>query len=266
MGRVLNLQSESNAVAQYQGNIETQQQVSETTFGVIQSLKKISDRASEIATLADGLKSPEEMTTYAAEISQLIRQAAQLGNTKNNGTYLFAGTESDQAPFTLTEGADGAVASVAYLGNASVSEVEVAEGVTVTAQTVGSNTTGSGPRGLMADSRTGADLFGHLISLQNHLLASDSAAISATDLPQLNKDEENLLYQVASNGSVQARLEASAAMMDVRASSLQQNVSNEADADLAETLVRLSQTQTAYQAALQTGASVLNLSLLDYLR
>jgi len=31
-------------------------------------------------------------------------------------------------------------------------------------------------------------------------------------------------------------------------------------------MVKLSQTQTAYQAALQSGGSILNLSLLDYIR
>jgi len=37
------------------------------------------------------------------------------------------------------------------------------------------------------------------------------------------------------------------------------------DADLAQTLVRLNQTQTAYQAAMQSGAQLLQSSLLDYL-
>ncbi|MFO1497062.1 MAG: flagellar hook-associated protein FlgL [Verrucomicrobiota bacterium] len=266
MGRVVNWQSEANAVAQYQRNIDSQKRVAEATYGAIQSLKRISDRAGEIAVLADGLKSPEEMASYAAEVTQLLKQAVQLGNTKNNGNYLFAGTQSDQPPFTATENADGTVASVSYGGNTEVSEVEMAEGVTLAAQTVGSNSSGSGPRGLIADSRAGADLFNHLISLQNHLVANDSAAVAASDRPQLEQDEENLLFHVASNASIQGRLEASAAMAEVRSSSLEKSVSSEADADLAETLVRLGQTQTAYQAALQTGAKILNLSLLDYLR
>ena len=43
-------------------------------------------------------------------------------------------------------------------------------------------------------------------------------------------------------------------------------VLTKADADLANTLVRLNQTQTAYQAALQSGGKILSTSLLDYLR
>jgi flagellar hook-associated protein 3 FlgL len=265
-GRVLNLQAEAASVAQYQRNISRQQQLAQNTFTVMQSLKKVSDRASEIATLADGLKSPEELKTYATEVTQLIRQAAQLSNTKFDGIYLLSGTKTDQAAFTVTDAADGTVASVAYNGNAKLAETEIAEGVTVTGQNVGANTSGSGPRGLIADSRTGADLFAHLISLQNHLLSGDTASIASTDRGQLAKDEDSLIDHVAGNGAIQARLETASSVAKDRAQSLQNNVSGEADADLAQTLVKLNQSQTAYQAALQTGASVLKLSLMDYLR
>lgn len=266
MGRVLDLQSEISIVGQYRQNIAAQQEIGNATYGVIQGLKKISDRAGEIATLADGLRSQEEMSSYAAEITQLLKQAVQLSNTTFKGSYLLGGTKTDQPPFQLTEAADGSVSAVDYLGNESLAQTEVAQGVTLSAQAVGMNLTGSGPRGLVADQRVGADLFGHLISLQNNLLSNDSAAIAATDRAQLRQDEENLLFHVASNGSLQARLEASDALAEVRRSSLERSVSTEADANLAETLVKLGQTQTAYQAALQSGASTMRLSLLDFLR
>jgi flagellin-like hook-associated protein FlgL len=47
---------------------------------------------------------------------------------------------------------------------------------------------------------------------------------------------------------------------------LEAGISQEADADLAQTIVQLTQTQTAYQAALQSGGQILSQSLLDYLR
>ena len=156
--------------------------------------------------------------------------------------------------------------SVTYQGNQTVPESEISEGVTLAAQVVGSNTSGSGPRGLITDTRLGADLFNHLISLQNHLLAGDAAAIASTDQKAFANDEENLGAHIGNNGAVQARLEAAAAIASTRADSLEIQVSKEADADLPETLVRLNQTQNAYQVALQSGARLLNSSLLDYLR
>lgn len=266
VGRAVALQSEAGAVAQYQRNIEHQQQTAQATFSLVQALKKISDRAGEIATLADGLKSPEQLRAYGAEITQLIRQTVQIANTSRDGQFLLAGTRSSQAPFALTEDADGSVAAVVYNGNASTNEVEIAEGMTLTSQVVGGNTTGTGPRGLLIDARAGADFFNHLISLQDHLLAGDAAGVAATDRPQLSRDEENFVFQIALNGALQERLQVAESQARQRKADLQQNLSREVDADLAQTLVRLSQTQTAYQAALQTGGSILSLSLLDYLR
>lgn len=265
-GRVLDLQSETHAVAQYQRNITSQQQVSQASYAVMQSLKRISDRASEIATLADGLKSPEAMTAYAAEVEQLARQAVELANTRHNGSYLFGGTKSDQPPFLLTETAGGDLDSVSYTGNTTLPTSEIAEGVTLSPQTLGANSSGTGPRGLLADSSSGADLLNHLISLHHNLVAGDSATIATTDRAQLAVDEDNLIYHLANTGALQSRLEAAASLADARASSLNASVSAEMDVDLAQTLVKLGQTQTAYQAALQTGGSILRLSLLDFLR
>ena len=42
-------------------------------------------------------------------------------------------------------------------------------------------------------------------------------------------------------------------------------MSNDTNADLAQTLTQLSQTQTAYQAALESGTMVMGLSLLEFL-
>ena len=162
--------------------------------------------------------------------------------------------------------ASGQVTSVTYQGNTSVASSEIATGVTVSAQVVGANTTGVGPRGLITDSRTGADVFNHLISLQNNLLAGNTAAITATDQGNLANDEENFLAHYGDNGSLQQRLETTDALADKRSLSLEKAVSADTDADLAQTLVRLNQTQTAYQAALQSGARILGQSLLDYLR
>ncbi len=266
MRRVLDLQAENNSVAQYQRNISRHQELASVTFDSVKALKKISDRASEIVISADGLKSKQELTVYATEVSELIKQAVQIANTKNRGDFIFGGTQTDKSPFTAALDSSGQVTKVDYQGNTTVPETEIAEGVTVSAQVPGANTSGSGTTGLITDSRTGADLFNHLISLQQHLAAGDSKTIAETDRAQLGKDEENLLFHLSSNGAIQARLEASSAKLSQRSLALNGLVSKEADADLAQTIVKLQQTQTAYQAALQSGSMLLNRSLLDYLR
>jgi flagellar hook-associated protein 3 FlgL len=266
MQRVLNLQAEGKSVAQYQRNASTLRSQAQATYEVMRGLKKVSDRAGELAVLADGTKSPDQLKIYANEVTQLIKQAVQTANGKFRSDYLLSGTRSDQPPFVMTTDADGLVTGVTYQGNTSVALAEVGEGLTLSVQSLGANSSGSGPRGLITDSRSGADFFNHLISLQNNLLAGNTTAIAGTDLAQLGKDEENLALSVGENGIVQSRLDMATEAASQRALSLEGLVSNEADADLTQTLVRLNQTQTAYQAALQSGARLLSTSLLDYLR
>ncbi len=266
MRRVLDLQAEGEKFGQYEQNIVRQRELGEATFTAMRSLKSVSDRASEIATLADGVKSPQELRVFANEVTQLIKSAVNVANTKNRGDFLFAGTKSDTAPFVMTTDASGAVTGVTYQGNENLPEHEISEGVTFSTQVPGANTSGTGPHGLIADPRTGADLFNHLISLQNNLLAGDTAAVAATDRPALGKDEDNLVFNLGTNAAMQSRLETEGAVIRQRKSAVEGLVSNEVDADLATTLVQLNQAQNAFQVALQSGATVFRQSLMDYLR
>jgi flagellar hook-associated protein 3 FlgL len=192
----------------------------------------------------------------------------QLLNSKQGNQYLFGGTASGQPPFTLTKDANGNVTGVSYQGNTSVAESEIAENTTIAVDMLGENNSGSGPRGLVSDSRYGVDFFNHLISLQNHLQAGDANAVTTTDQPALRNDEDNIIFQVATNGAVQARLETQATIASNRKSYLQEAVSNVAGADLTQTLVHLNETQNAYQAALQSTSNILQLQqyLLSYLQ
>jgi flagellar hook-associated protein 3 FlgL len=123
----------------------------------------------------------------------------------------------------------------------------------------GENNSGSGARGVVSDSRYGADLFNHLISLQNNLLSGNTDAITSTDAANLSEDQDNIIYQVATNGAAQTRLDAAASFASSQQSGLQQNLSSVAGADLAQTLTQLTQANNAYQIALQTSSQLLQL-------
>ncbi|MCX7916236.1 MAG: hypothetical protein N3A53_08055, partial [Verrucomicrobiae bacterium] len=169
-------------------------------------------------------------------------------------------------PFVITENGDGTVQSVTYQGNTNVPSFEIAEQVMLEILPVGANTSGSGPAGVAADSRTGADLFASLIALQNELRAANVAAIQSTVFPALQRAEQNVVAQVASVSALTAHMDTATELARTREASLEKLISAQADADIAEVITRLNQAQTAYQAALLSGTRLLNLSLLDYLR
>jgi flagellar hook-associated protein 3 FlgL len=268
MRQVLDLQTQDSQIAQYRKNIASLQTDATSSYTAMSSLGKVSSRAGDIATLADGTRSPKELSAYATEVTQLIQQGVQYMNSTGQGGYLFGGTQTAQPPYVAATDANGNVTSVTYQGNDSVPEAEIAAGATVSVQVPGANTSGSGPGGLVTDSRNGADLFNHLISLQNHLLAGNTTAIASQDHPALMKDEDNITSQIANNGLIQSHLSAADSVASTQSLSVKQTVSQASDADLAETLTQLSATQTAYQAALQSGAKLLssNMTLLNYLQ
>jgi len=268
MCQVLDAQSQNSQVAQYQQNIASLQTTATASYNAISSLQTLSARAGEIATLAgNGASSQQVRNTYATEVNQLIQQGVQLMNSQSAGSYLFGGTLSSAAPFTASTDASGNVTGVTYNGNATVPAAEIASGLTVSAQAPGVNNSGTGPAGLITDSRSGADFFNHLIALRNDLQSGNTSAITSTDSAALTKDEDNITLQMGANGLMQSQLTNASTLATAQSSSLTQTVSQASDADLATTMTELSSAQTAYQAALQTGGAMLskNLSLLDYI-
>jgi flagellar hook-associated protein 3 FlgL len=255
MQDTLNYLSDKAEQTQYSSNISTLQTRATSVGNVLSSLQTLTSRAQEIVTSAtSGTAAQSNLDSYASEVQQLTQEAVQLMNTKDasTGQYLFGGTNSTVPPYVATTDTNGNITGVTYQ-------------VTVTVDVPGANTSTSGTRGLITDATSGADLFNHLISLANDLTAGDTSAISGTDSANLQNDSDNVLYQVSSNGAVQTHLESAATFASSQSTSLDTQISNTAGANLSDTLVQLSQAQTAYQAALESSAKIMGLSILNYL-
>jgi flagellar hook-associated protein 3 FlgL len=267
MGQALRLKREDQQLAQFAKNVTTLQNRTGVISNALQALKQISDRATEIAAQADGTQSDQALQTLAVEVKQLIQQAVQMANSKDGDQYIFAGTRSDQTPFVTTTDSSGNVTAVTYQGNTSTMPTEIGTNTSVATDAPGENSSGTGQRGVLVDSRYGADFFNHLIALQNHLQSGDTNAIAGTDRAALAKDEENIIFQNANNGVMVSRLEAAASALDNQQSSVQDTLTKVAGADLTQTLVELSQAQNAYQVAAQSSSKLLQLQqiLLSYL-
>jgi flagellar hook-associated protein 3 FlgL len=265
MGEVLNQQAQAQAGTQYQSNIAQLQGTATATSALINGLNTISSQASQIATQVGGLSSSQDLSTYVTQVNALISQAIDTANTQNQGSYLLGGTQTTSPPYVATTDSNGNVTAVTFQGNSSVAKSEIAPGVTLSAQTLGANTTGSGPEGLITDSRSGADFINHLIQLRNNLQSGNTSAVTSQDLPNLAKDQDNLSSQVAANGVVQSQLQTAGTVASQATLNLNSQVSTETNADLAQVLTQLSQAQNAYIAALESGSKLMNISLVNFL-
>ncbi len=268
MNQVLTLQSQAASNTQYQSNITELQSAATTSADAMNSLQTITEQAGEIATeAAGGVTSSSQLSTYATQVGSLIQEALQAANTKDaNGNYIFGGTINNQPPFSAATDSNGDVTAVAYNGNTDVSDSQIGPGQTASAQVPGANTTGTGPAGLLADSRSGADLFSHLISLQQNLISGSTTAISSTDSPNLTTDENNIVSNIASNGVLQSTLETANTAATQLGTNITTQTSNLTSVDLTTAMTQLDQVQTAYQAAMESGSMIMQLSILDYLK
>ena len=264
--QVMEKQTESRSIDQFVANIATQRDLGNVSYGVLKGLKSLSDKAGVIAISANGTTGQQDLDGFADQVDQLINQAADLMNSSFNGSYLYSGTMDQKKPFEVTRDPNGRPTAVSFNGNSSLRESEIAPGTTLSAGAVGANTSGVGPRGVITDSRSGADFFNHLIEMAANLRRGDKDALKSVDMVNLKKDEENIIYHYGLNGASQSRLESADSAHRDRHTALESQVSATVDADLAQTLVSLNETQNAYKAALQSAGTIMNMSLLDYLR
>lgn len=263
---VMDIKSELRAIQQYRKNISALQDRISIAFESVRGIKRVSDRANEIAVLADSLSSPEELRAYAEEVSQLIEQTINLASSKYNGMYIFNGDSASMPPYEVTRDSDGKIISVQYKGNTSAPEYEIDTNLKISGEIPAENTTGTGAIGLLSDTRTGADFINHLIALRDNLLSGNTGAIKDTLSRQLQNDEDHIITLIARLGATKSTLQVTDNLHAQRIQALQNSISNLASTDLAQTIVRLNETQNAYLATLQTGSAIFNQSLLDFLR
>lgn len=253
VGRVLNLESEQRNTAQFQRNGQRAMELSQASYSGLRSIKQVSDRATEIGTLGASVINPAAASAYAAEVNELIEQAVQLANTRFRNDYLFAGTAVDAPPFAVTRDAQGELTSVNYVGNAQQATIQLTESSSISPTTTATTNAGLGA------------FINQLVDLRTALRANSPSGVSAAQT-NLLASEDLLVASLADHGGVQTRIEATQTQLVDRSTDLESLVSTEVDADLPTTIVRMNQAQTAYQAALQSAANLMQVSLLDYLK
>jgi flagellar hook-associated protein 3 FlgL len=251
--RVLNQQSELRRVDQFDQNATRALEISQATFAGLRDVKEISDRAGELATLGRSPTSPDALMAYSAEVNQLIEQLLQVGNTRLGNDYIFAGTAVDAPAFSATRDVNGNVTAVTYDGNTDQASIPLSEVASVT------------PSSAPATNQAIRDLVNQLVALRDALSANDSAGIAASQTAIID-GEDNFVTALAATGAVQTRIEVNRAQQLNRGDNLVELIGSETTVDLPEAIVRLNQSQVAYQAALQSAANIMKISLLDYIR
>jgi flagellar hook-associated protein 3 FlgL len=252
MAQLLNLDNEQSKITQYQSNANRALNVSQASYAALTQLKSISDRAGELVTLGQGTGGASSNTAYAQEVNQMIESAVQTANTTFGNDYLFSGTAVTTAPITVSRDSSGNVTSVAYAGNNSQSTIPLSDTSSISNGT--SSTTNNGIQGFITN----------LISLRDALNSNSQSSLASTQT-SLVSSEDNLVDSLSSQGAIQTRIQANQTQQTSRSQQIQQQQSDISSTDMATAVVKLTQTSTAYQAALASASKIMQTSLLDYL-
>lgn len=211
-------------------------------------------RARELTVQAsNGTLTTKDRELIAAEIDQLVASAKDAAATRVDGVHTMSGLATTTAPY--------AAGSDVYAGDTATGNVtrEVGPGVSVVVGVKASTILGSGQTandGLVLDT---------LRDLAAHLRTGTHADLQ-TDLQAIDRNLELVLETRATVGATQNRVDSAAGRLDQIEELAVGRLDDLEGVDLAEAISTLTRQQTAYEAALRTGANIIQPSLLDFLR
>jgi flagellar hook-associated protein 3 FlgL len=240
----LNDQLETNSA--YRTAVDESRSWLDATDTALSSLGDIVQHARELTLqAANGATTPAGRQSIKLVIDQLAEQAKTTLNSAYDGRYIFSGTATDTAPYANATGD-------AYQGNADPVVRQIGPGVSVQVNVTGDDVLS----GLLPALRT----------LSAHLQSSDVASLGTSDLKAIDAAFDALTAKQAQVGAVTNRVDAAGTRLDDLNDVTSAFLSKTEDADLPKALTDLSAQQTALQAALRGGATLIQQSLMDFLR
>lgn len=226
---------------------------SDTALG---SLGDILNRARELTVQgANGSLSQSDRDKVAAELDQLAEAAKESLRAQVDGAELFSGTATTTPPY--------AAGSDVYAGDAGTVAREVGPGVSVKVNITAAEVLGSGQT---ANDGKVLDTLRDVAQALRSGTAADLDAVRSTGLQAIKANTDLVATARATLGATRTRVDSAADRLDQLEDAGRLRLSELEDVDLAETLTNLSSQQTAYEAALRSGASLIQTSLLDFLR
>jgi len=260
---VINGTAQGTQLSAYLANITSATNTLNSSVTNLSALAGVLQQAGSIAT--QGANTTNDATSYVAlaqQVTGLINQALTIGNAQFNGQYLYSGTATNTAPFTVAStNAQGQPQTVAYNGATDPGQVVVNTGQTV-------NTTYNGSQVFQAG---GGDVFAALTGLRDLLL-------NTTNLPA-NQQQQALSQQIGvvnnalqsvqnSEGKQSADLQSLSALQ-TQVTNLQtatkKQVSDVQTADLPTVLEHLQAEVNAYQVTLAATGRIFDQNLLTFL-
>jgi flagellar hook-associated protein 3 FlgL len=250
VSRALQFRGEVAMNEQYSRNVGEANAWQTATDSALSQMGDIALRARELLIQgATDSAGPTAREAIATEIDQLADSLKSAANSQYAGRYIFAGSNTLTAPYSLG-------ASDVYAGNGEIVKREIGPGVRVDLNVAGGAVVGNETSGLLFTLRT----------IAADLRAGNTAALQNADMTALDTAHETITTTRATVGARANRLDAAGARLLQLEEHTRKLLSETEDADMAKALVDFSMQQAVYQSALKSGAQIIQPSLMDFLR
>jgi flagellar hook-associated protein 3 FlgL len=256
MARVLDGRSTLAAIDQYVENIKqgkTRLEVTETT---LQQVDDLVQQARKLAEANSGADVTADQRALAAEnVKEIYDQVMQLANSRFGGRYMFAGYQTNTAPFTR-DAADPDDYTATYNGDTGSFQIPIVDNVKVSVDANGQN--------YFQDVPGGVDIFKQLGDLINGLENGDTVNIQATVDP-LEAAHVQIMNKRSEGAPKLYRLEASEQYWTHFKPQIQAAIGRDEDADITRVAVELNNLKTAYETSMAAAAKIIQRGLVDFL-
>lgn len=229
----------------------------ESTDSALSEYGNVILRIKDLAvTGANSTLPADSRDALADEVRELREHLFMLANSEQEGRFLFAGTQNNQAPYIKQP--DG---SYSYQGNNQSIQTELGVGVTMDINVTGEQAFGSIP-GLPAGVN---DIFAFLDGYEEDLRTGNIDDIQ-TGITVLENYNSNLLQYRSEMGAKVNRMEMNKERLEGLKLNYQKILSSVQDIDLAQSVMELKMMESVQQAALSTGARIIQPTLIDYIK
>lgn len=250
IGNVLDCRNVIAAIDQYGRNIDWGVSWLNTTDAALGSIDTLLINTKELAVYQATETATDATRRMAAdEVANLYDQMMQLANTSLGGRYVFAGHQTDTAPFSRDDDFNAA-----FAGDAGEIGIIVGQGVEITVNSPGASVFDGD-----------ADIFAVMKDLKEGLENNDTEAIAA-QIDRLDDAMDQVLNERARVGSRLNRMEASRSHWQVFQQNARETLFDIEDADLVTAMTELQSMEVAYEAALSATATIIQPNLMQFLR
>ncbi len=256
----LRYRAELAATDQYKSNTDAAQSWLDYSDTVMGQSNDIMKRVKELVIQAGtGTTDNSGLEAIKDELSQLKGQLADIGNSQLTGRYIFNGEKFDERPYDTSS-------SGPNLGDVVTDTGKVTYGVSEQIS-IGVSTSGNEFFGGKTDNDNAFKIFDRLTAAIDGVVSSNSRDYSAIsgELPNIESRMSTMGAARAEVGARTNRVELINSRLGDREMNVTDLQSKVEDADISEVMIKATTAQTIYQAALQTSAATMKLSLVNFL-